>query len=116
MIRAKIDVKKILKDALFAGQKGTYCDLTLMENKDGPDEYGNDGFVVQDIGKERREAGEKGPIVGNWRHIETRTDNARRKMHGSEARRDPDPIGTYQAKHAAPTAQAPAKPDEDITF
>jgi hypothetical protein len=82
MIRCKIDVKKIDKTALFAGQKGTYCDIVLMDNKDGPNEYGDDGFIVQDIGKERRGNGENGPIIGNWRHIETR--NARQKMHGSE--------------------------------
>lgn len=69
MIRIKMDVKKINKSQLFVGAKGTYMDLTLMDNRDGTDEYGNDGFVVQDIGKERREAGEKGPIVGNWKHI-----------------------------------------------
>jgi hypothetical protein len=75
MIRLKIDVKKIDKSALFAGAKGTYCDLTLMENRDPdgnpePDQYGNDGFVVQDIGKQRREAGERGPIIGNWKHAD----------------------------------------------
>lgn len=69
MQRLKIDVKKINKDLLFIGAKGTYMDLTLMDNRDGTDDYGNDGFIVQDVGKERREAGEKGPIIGNWRHI-----------------------------------------------
>ena len=67
-----IDVMKIDKPALFKGKKGTYLGLTLLENKDGKDKYGNDGFVVQDIGKERRLAGEKGPIVGNWKLKEER--------------------------------------------
>jgi len=71
MQRLKIDVKKIDKSAMFEGAKGTYLDLTLMDNKDGTDQYGNDGFIVQDIGKERREAGQKGPIVGNWKHVNT---------------------------------------------
>lgn len=78
MIRIKLDVKKIDKSALFVGTKGTYCDLTLMDNKDGPDQYGNDGFVVMDIGKQRREAGEKGPIIGNWQHVETRGGSDKR--------------------------------------
>ena len=69
MIRLKLDVKKINKDLLFKGEKGTYCDITLMDNRDGTDEWGNDGFAVQDVGKERREAGEKGPIIGNWKHV-----------------------------------------------
>lgn len=65
----KIDVKKIAKEHLFVGAKGTYMDLTLMDNRDGTDEYGNDGFIVQSVTKEKREAGIKGPIIGNWRHI-----------------------------------------------
>ena len=69
MQRLKINVKLIDKSAMFEGAKGTYLDLTLMDNRDGPDQYGNDGFIVQDIGKERREAGQKGPIVGNWKHV-----------------------------------------------
>jgi hypothetical protein len=73
MQRLKIDVTKIDKTAMFKGAKGTYLDLTLIENKDGRDQYDNDGFIAQDIGKERREAGEKGPIVGNWKHVEIKT-------------------------------------------
>ena len=68
-----IDVMKIDKPALFKGKKGTYLGLVLMDNKDGgKDKYGNDGFVVQDVGKDRRLAGEKGPILGNWKRKEER--------------------------------------------
>ena len=73
MQKLKINVNLIDKTHLFKGAKGTYLDVTLMENKGGTDEYGNDGFIVQDIGKEAREAGEKGPIIGNWRHLQKRT-------------------------------------------
>lgn len=65
IISAKLDVKKILKDRLFVGEKGTYLDITLLKNRDGPDQYGNDYMVVQDLGKEARDKGEKGPILGN---------------------------------------------------
>ncbi len=76
MQRLKIDVTKIEKALLFTGSKGTYMDLTLMDNRDGTDQYGNDGFIVQDVGKEKREAGIKGPIIGNWKHIgERRSPN-----------------------------------------
>jgi hypothetical protein len=64
-----IDVKKIDKTALYQGTKGTYLNITLLENREGTDRYGNNGMIVQDIGKERRMAGEKGPILGNWKHI-----------------------------------------------
>jgi hypothetical protein len=68
----KLDVTKIDKSAIYEGKKGKYITLTLLENREGRDDYGNDGFVTQDIGKERRESGEKGPIVGNWKHLETK--------------------------------------------
>jgi len=66
MRTAKLDVTKIDKTALFRGAKGTYLDIVFF---DRPDQYGNDGFVAQDIGKERREAGERGPILGNWKEM-----------------------------------------------
>jgi len=69
MQRLRIDVTKIDKAALYKGAKGTYLDVTLLDNRDGTDQYGNDGMIVQDIGKERREAGEKGAILGNWKHV-----------------------------------------------
>jgi hypothetical protein len=71
MIRLKIDVTKINKDYFFIGKKrqdGTqpkYLDCVLMANRDGEDDYGNTHFIAQDVGKERREAGVKGPIIGN---------------------------------------------------
>lgn len=69
MIKLKLDVTKIDKTAIFEGRKGKYLDLTLVENRDGTDQFRNDGFVAQDLSKERREAGEKGPIIGNWKTI-----------------------------------------------
>lgn len=65
IISAKLNVSKILKDRMFKGEKGTYLDITLLENKDGTDQYGNDFMIVQDLGKEARERGEKGPVLGN---------------------------------------------------
>lgn len=67
IIRLKIDVTKIVREALFKGDKGTYLDATLFL-EDGMDEYGQCGRIVQDLGKKRREAGEKGPILGNAKH------------------------------------------------
>ena len=67
-IRAKIDVSKIDKTALFRGAKGTYLDLTLWPTPDS--QYGDDYRVTQDVGKERRAAGEKGAILGNAKIID----------------------------------------------
>lgn len=69
IISGKINLSAVLKDKLFRGEKGVYLDISILENKDGTDKYGNDFLLIQDIGKEARERGEKGPILGNgkWR-------------------------------------------------
>lgn len=63
----KIDVSKIDKSAIFEGKQGKYIDVVIWDNKDGRDRFGWDGSIQQDIGKERRNAGEKGPYIGNWK-------------------------------------------------
>jgi hypothetical protein len=72
----RINVSKIDKTALYDGKNGKYLDLVMFENKNGEDQYGNLGFVTQDIGKDRRLAGEKGPIIGNFKEIQSRASNA----------------------------------------
>lgn len=62
-ITVKIDTKKIDKNRLFVGAKGTYLDVVLIETPN--DAYGNSHMVVQSVSKEEREAGIKGPILGN---------------------------------------------------
>jgi len=68
MQKLNINVSLIDKSELYEGKKGKYLSLTLFENREGPDKYGNDGFIVQEISQKRREDGEKGPILGNWKH------------------------------------------------
>lgn len=67
IIIVKLDVTKLLKEHFFKGAKGTYADLALLPSKDS--RYGDDFMVVQSVSKEKREAGEKGPIVGNARFL-----------------------------------------------
>jgi hypothetical protein len=64
-VQVKIDVSKIDKTLLFKGAKGVYLDATVFIDIDTPDQYGNHGMVTQDISKEAKDAGEKGPILGN---------------------------------------------------
>lgn len=94
IISAKLNVSKILKDRMFKGEKGTYLDITLLENKDGTDQYGNDFMIVQDLGKEARERGEKGPVLGNA------------KIRGGK------PAAATAPKHAKPQENL----DEDCAF
>lgn len=95
-IVCKLDVKKVDKSAMFNSTRGAvYLDVALIENRDGEDKYGNLGFVVQSLPKERREAGEKGPIIGNWKRV------------GKDA--GPKPLPSAAAGSAPP-------PDDDIPF
>ena len=59
----------VAENNIYIGQKGAYLEMVIHENRDGVDQYGYEGFSSVDVGKQRREAGEKGPIVGNWKHI-----------------------------------------------
>lgn len=73
-IKISIDVQKIRKDWLFAGEKGTYLNVTLQMLPDGElDQHGNLGMITQDVPKEVYEAEKSlpkaqktlGPILGN---------------------------------------------------
>ena len=49
----------------MASSGAVYADLTTFIDVDNKDQYDQNGFVSQDVSKEDREAGTKGPIVGN---------------------------------------------------
>ena len=69
IISGKIDVTKILKDKMFKGKTGSvYLDISIVTNRE-KDQYGNDGIITQDLGKEARARKERGPILGNVRII-----------------------------------------------
>lgn len=89
MITIKLDVNKIDKSRLFKGEKGTYLNLVLFDNRDGQDQWGNDGFVTQEISKEEREAGEKGAILGNWKTLGK--PKSKQAPSGNTQRRRPEP-------------------------
>lgn len=63
-IRIKIDVKKINKDRLYVGKKGTYLEATVMLSDD-EDQYGNSGIVLESVSKAERESGVEATILGN---------------------------------------------------
>lgn len=107
-INLKIDVTKILKQHLFQGKNGAkYLDITLWENKEGEDRFGNTHMAVQDLPRELRDAGEKGPILGNGK-----------EFGGAPKGRDRTPQDGY--KKNSPSTPAPAgtvsDEDDDIPF
>lgn len=102
-IKLKIDVTKVDKSALFHGKKGTYLDLILWETPN--DQYENDYRVVQDLPRERRDAGEKGEILGNGKNF-----GDSKKRPAGEATRKP------AAQKAPPKDPDLDAPEEDLPF
>ena len=89
-IKAKIDVTKILKEHLFQGKSGKYLDVACFKSDKGKSQYGDDGYVVQEISKEARDRGEKGPIIGNWRYHEQKPKAAAAAPKASTTTPDPE--------------------------
>jgi hypothetical protein len=72
MIKININRAKVDRKLLVQGKAGNvYLDAVLMTNREGTDQYGNDGFIVQWVSKQQESQGIKGPIIGNWRNLET---------------------------------------------
>jgi hypothetical protein len=76
IIKLNIDVTKINKQRLHKGAKGIYANLTVLL-RDEPDQYGNDGMIVEDVTKEERESGMKGTILGNAKIVGNRQAQAK---------------------------------------
>ena len=64
-VKIKINCSMIEKARLFAGKKGHYLDATVFIDIDQKDQYDNNGMITQDVKKEEKDAGVKGPILGN---------------------------------------------------
>lgn len=105
MIKINIDCTKIPKDKL---SKGKYLNAVLFENRNGPDQYGNDGFVAVDVTKEERERGEKGPIIGNWKHLGGKPS--------SQPSSKPAPAPKQTTPPAPKQRDPDLDPDDDIPF
>ena len=77
-IIAKINVKKINKDWLFAGNKGTYLDAVIYEN-DAVDQFGNSHVIKQNPPREMRDQGAKPIIIGNCKWMPQKGGNQQRQ-------------------------------------
>ena len=64
-ISLRIDVTKIDKSRLFKGTKGTWLNLTAFVDLEQTDQYGNNGFITQELTREERENKVQLPILGN---------------------------------------------------
>ena len=62
----KINLQKLDKNRLFKGKNGAlYLDATVFVDPENEGQYGDHGMITQDVSKEERDAGTKGPILGN---------------------------------------------------
>jgi hypothetical protein len=121
MIRLKINLRKLTDFRTFTGKDGVEyaafpikanaiymtektasMDITLMDNRDGPDDYGNDGFATLDLGKDRRLAGERGPILGNWKDLDCGNQPGRRNPMGGVDRTAAEALGKQPASNTHP--------------
>jgi hypothetical protein len=108
IIRITVNIDQIDEARLYQGKKGRYLDLTLFL-KDEVDQYGNHGFVTQNISKEEREGGVKMPIIGN----------AKVAGGGGSAPAPSAPIKPLQLKPKTAPVKNPTPrtiPDEDLPF
>lgn len=130
-ISLKIDVTKIDKARLFAAQSGAkYLDMTTFVDLDNPGQYGDHGFISQNVSKEERQQGVKGEILGNAKVFYT--EGGQSQPSGfSQPQQQPHPNqtggvppqsqGTAQYGQGGPQApQQPPQPgvdfDDDIPF
>lgn len=101
MQKLNIDLAKIPENKIRKVGKGNYTDLILIPYSKGRDDKGNDGMVAVDVSKQEREAGQKGPIIGNYKELGGNGGGQRQQP----ARRDERP--------AAP-AQRASEPDYEF--
>lgn len=68
LIALNLNLSLVDKARLYSGKKGKYLSAVLHLTP-VVDQYGNNGFVVESISKEERQAGQRGTIIGNAKII-----------------------------------------------
>ena len=108
LISLNLNLSLVDKARLYSGKKGKYLSAVLHLTPT-TDQYGNNGFIVESVSKEERQAGQRGTILGNARIITPGADNA------SQA--------PQQAPHSQPSYTPPAPatavaydPADDLPF
>ena len=93
----KLDVTKMDKARFFKGAKGTYCDCTVFIDLDELDQYGNSGMITQDVSKDEKQQGVKGPILGNAKVFWSDSGDAPHKkaVEAIKSKFPPDPIDDF---------------------
>lgn len=120
-ISLKIDVTKIDKSRLFQGKNGAkYLDVTTFVDLDNPSQYGDHGFITQDVSKEERNQGVKGNILGNTKVFyndsqqQTGGFQQQPQQTGFTPQQPPQPQGTQGYGQGGPVPDNNF--DDDIPF
>ena len=103
-VNLSIDVKAIDKARLVAHTNGkTYLNMTAFIDPENPGQYGDHGMITQDVSKQEKDQGVKGPILGNV------------KVFWKENQQQVQQQGMQQAQQAV---EAPAQEsfNDDIPF
>jgi hypothetical protein len=108
-LSVKIDVKKIKKERLYVGEKGTYLDLTTFIDTEEKDQYGNNGFISQSADKEEKEQGVQTPILGNCKIFYTKESNNSQEPNGNYSK---DYKNIPPQNHGDSQANNPVQDDE----
>jgi len=64
ILQMKINLRQIDKLKIYEGKNGDYIDCTVFLREE-TDQFGNDGFIAQNVTKEQYKAGQRGNILGN---------------------------------------------------
>ena len=129
-IKIKLDVSKIDKARLFAGQKGKYLDATVFVDIDELDQYGNNGMITQDVSKEEKQQGVKGNILGNckvfWNDSQQQTPQQARQQapqqgfqqaqQGFQQQQVNTASGNQSSFQQAPPQEPSVDFDDDLPF
>lgn len=75
LISLNLNLSLVDKARLYSGKKGKYLSAVLHLTPT-TDQYGNNGFIVESVSKEERQAGQRGTILGNAKIITTGGDSA----------------------------------------
>ena len=105
-VSGRIDVLKLLKQYFFTGAKGTYMDFQTFIEIDVKDEFGNNGFISQDLGKEARARGEK----GFWNDA----GQQQQQQAPQQQQRQAPQQQQYQQERQQPPAQYQQSPNQNV--
>ncbi len=81
-LNGSINLSMIDKNHIVEGKNGKYLPVRFVNTPDSP--YGNDYMIVQDIPRELRDQGLKGPVLGNGRAFDAQSGKQAQKKAPAE--------------------------------